>query len=59
MINIPRYKDQDLQGGSVLQLEDDMLTVKEGPVVILPSLKYGKGTSFEGNEYFEDLPFVR
>ena len=28
MINIPRYKDQDLQGGSVLQLEDDMLTEK-------------------------------
>ena len=42
MINIPRYKDQDLQGGSVLQLEDDMLTVKEGPVVILPSLKIWK-----------------
>ena len=58
MINIPRYKDQDLQGGSVLQLEDDMLTVKEGPVVILPSLKYGKGTSFEGNEYFEG-PSIR
>ena len=28
MINIPRYKDQDLKGGSVLQLEDDMITVK-------------------------------
>ena len=41
MINIPRYKDQDLRGGSVLQLENDMLTVKEGPKVIIPSLKYG------------------
>jgi hypothetical protein len=30
MINIPRYKNQDLRGGSVLQLEDDMLTVKKG-----------------------------
>ena len=58
MINIPRYKDKDLMGGSVLQLEDDMLTVKAGPEVILPSLKYGKGTSFEGNEYFEG-PSIR
>lgn len=58
MINIPRYKDQDLKGGSVIKLEDDMLTVKEGPKVIAPSLKYGKGTSFEGNEYFEG-PSIR
>lgn len=58
MIDIPRYKNQDLQGGSVLQLEDDMLTVKEGPKVVIPSLKYGKGTSFEGNEYFEG-PSIR
>lgn len=58
MINIPRYKDQDLKGGSVLELEDDMLTVKNGPKVILPSQKYGKGTCFEGNEYFE-APSVR
>lgn len=58
MINIPRYKEQDLLGGSVLQLEDDMLTVKKEPKVVIPSLKYGKGTTFEGNEYFEG-PSVR
>lgn len=58
MINIPRYKDKDLKGGSVLQLEDDMLTVKAGPCVVIPSLKYGKETSFEGNEYFEG-PSIR
>lgn len=58
MINIPRYKNQDLKGGSVLQLEEDMLTVKNGPEVVIPSLKYGKGTSFEGNEYFEG-PSIR
>lgn len=58
MINIPRYKGQDLRGGSVLQLADDMLTVKAGPVVVAPSLLYGKGTSFEGNEYFEG-PSIR
>lgn len=58
MINIPRYKNQDLRGGSVLQLEDDMLTVKKGPEIIIPSLNYGKGTPFEGNEYFEG-PSIR
>lgn len=58
MINIPRYKNQDLRGGSVLELEDDMLTVKSGPHVVAPSLNYGKGTSFEGNEYFEG-PSIR
>lgn len=58
MINIPRYKDQDLQGGSVLELEEDMLTVKQGPKVVIPSVKYGKETSFEGNEYFEG-PSIR
>ena len=58
MINIPRYKGQDLKGGSVLQLADDMLTVQKGPEVILPSKNYGKGTSFEGNEYFEG-PSIR
>lgn len=58
MINILRYKNQDLQGGSVLQLQKDMLTVEKGPEIVIPSLKYGKGTSFEGNEYFEG-PSVR
>ncbi len=58
MINIPRYKDQDLKGGSVVELEDDMLTIKGAPKIVLPSLNYGKGTSFEGNEYFE-APSIR
>lgn len=58
MINIPRYKNQELKGGSVLELEDDMITVKRAPEVIIPSLDYGKGTSFEGNEYFEG-PSIR
>ncbi len=58
MINISRYKNQDLRGGSVLKLKDDMLTVEEGPKVVIPSLKYGGGTSFEGNEYFEG-PSIR
>ncbi|MCC8102030.1 MAG: family 43 glycosylhydrolase [Clostridiales bacterium] len=57
-INIPRYKGQVLKGGSVLELQDDMVTVKSRPVVVLPSLNYGQGTSFEGNEYFE-APSIR
>lgn len=35
-----------------------MITVKAGPAVVIPSLNYGKGTSFEGNEYFEG-PSIR
>lgn len=58
MISIPRYQNQDLRGGSVLQLQNDMLTVEKGPETVIPSLAYGKGTSFEGNEYFEG-PSVR
>ncbi|MDD3206018.1 MAG: family 43 glycosylhydrolase [Lachnospiraceae bacterium] len=58
MINIARYKTQDLRGGSVVQLEDDMMTIRTGPKIIIPSLKYGQGTSFEGNEYFEG-PSIR
>ena len=58
MINIPRYKGQDLKGGSVVKLSEDMLTVLSGPEVVIPSLTYGKGTSFEGNEYFEG-PSIR
>lgn len=58
MIDIPRYHDQDLKGCSVVRLGDDMLTIEEGPEIVIPSLRYGKGTSFEGNEYFEG-PSVR
>ena len=58
IINIPRYRGQDLRGGSVIELEDDMLTVKNGPKIVIPSQDYGKGTSFEGNEYFEG-PSIR
>ena len=58
MINIPRYRGQDLKGCSVVELGSDMCTVLQGPTVVLPSLQYGKGTSFEGNEYFEG-PSIR
>lgn len=58
MVKIPRYEDQDLKGCSVIELETDMVTVKEGPVIVIPSRLYGKDTSFEGNEYFEG-PSIR
>lgn len=58
MINIPRYKGQDLKGGSVVRLAEDMLTILAGPEVVIPSKNYGQGTTFEGNEYFEG-PSIR
>lgn len=58
MINIPRYKNQDLKGCSVVELAQDMRTVLQGPSIVLPSQRYGAGTAFEGNEYFEG-PSIR
>ncbi len=40
-------------GGYVVELEQDMLTVKEGPKLIIPSKGRSKGTGFEGHEFFE------
>lgn len=57
-LQLSRYKEQDLKGGSVLELEQDMITVKRIPRMVIPSEKYAKGTSFAGNEYFE-APSVR
>lgn len=57
-LQIPRYMNVDKPGGSVVELEHDMLTVKSGPHIVLPSALYGKGTSFEGHEYFE-APSIR
>ncbi|MCL2229558.1 MAG: family 43 glycosylhydrolase [Treponema sp.] len=34
-------------------LAADMLTIKEGPFNIIPGLAAGKGTGFEGHEFFE------
>lgn len=46
-------KMPDRSGPMVTVLQPDMLTVKEGPKIIAPSIHYSKGTSFEGNEFFE------
>jgi len=42
-----------IKGGMVIELEKDMVTVKEGPKVIFQDKAHGKGTDFEGHEFFE------
>lgn len=42
-----------IEGGLVIELETDMLTVKKAPKVIAPYAANGKGTDFEGHEFFE------
>ncbi len=46
-------KEQTIKGGMVIELEDDMITVKEDPKYIIPDKLRGAGTSFEGHEFFE------
>lgn len=43
----------DCPGCSFVELQEDMLTVKEPPVVVLPAKQYAAGTGFEGHEFFE------
>jgi len=45
--------DKSRSGAMATVLEADMLTIKEPPVIVVPSNYYGKGTSFEAHEYFE------
>lgn len=42
-----------IEGGMVIEMEKDMVTVKQGPKVIFPYAGDGKGTSFEDHEFFE------
>lgn len=50
----PKGTDNDLiKGPVVMELESDMLTVKTEPKVIAPFVENGKGTDFEGHEFFE------
>ncbi|MFV0362814.1 MAG: family 43 glycosylhydrolase [Suipraeoptans sp.] len=47
------FPEPIIKGGMVIELETDMLTVKQEPKVIFPWGANGKGTSFEGHEFFE------
>jgi len=40
-------------GAMATVLEPDMLTIKEAPVIVAPSLPHGAGTGYEGHTYFE------
>ncbi len=46
-------KEQVIKGGMVIELEQDMVTVKESPKYIFPDKLCGEGTDFEGHEFFE------
>jgi len=45
--------DPSRTGAMATVLDTDMLTIIEEPVIIAPGNCYGKGTDFEGHEYFE------
>ena len=42
-----------IQGAMVMQLEADMLTIKDEPKTVLPWAETAQGTSFEGHAFFE------
>jgi len=47
------HTQADRTGAMATVLEADMLTIKEPPVIIVPGCYYGKGTAYEGFQYFE------
>ena len=53
--NSPRSVESDdgTHRSQVMRLEDDMLTLKEEPRLLLPSVSESTGTGFEGHEFFE------
>ena len=46
-------KERLIKGGMVIELEEDMITVKEEPRVIFSDKAHGEGTDFERHEFFE------
>lgn len=50
--------DKSRKGAMATVLGPDMMTILEDPVFIAPSEPYGKGTGFEGYEFFE-APSIR
>ncbi|MFP7159679.1 family 43 glycosylhydrolase [Priestia aryabhattai] len=46
-------EEPTIKGGMVIELEPDMVTVKESPRYIFPDKRRGVGTDFEGHEFFE------
>jgi hypothetical protein len=52
------FGDKSRKGAMATVLGTDMLTIIEDPVIVVPSQSYSKGSSFEGNEFFE-APSIR
>lgn len=42
-----------VEGGYCVELEQDMLTVKSGPTLVIPGVSKAKGTGFKGHEFYE------
>lgn len=53
--NIPgmNLNPQNTKGAYVVELEDDLLTMKTVPSFVVPGFNQGKGTSFENHEFLE------
>lgn len=54
--NAPTEKNQEgcgNRGSQVMRLEEDMVTLKEEPKELLPTVDNSEGTGFEGHEFFE------
>ncbi|MDR0272998.1 MAG: family 43 glycosylhydrolase [Clostridiales bacterium] len=45
--------DKSRSGAMAVALDSDMLTILEGPVIVVPGGCYGEGSGFEEHEYFE------
>ena len=45
--------DKSRSGAMATVLDSDMLTIIEAPVIVVPGCEYGKGSGFEGHEFFE------
>lgn len=50
---IPWVDQSQIKGGMMVALEQDMITVKRPPKVVLPYSKTARGTGFEGHAFFE------
>lgn len=50
---IPWVKDREIKGGMVVELKQDMITIKEPPKTVLPCFSNSLGTDFEGHAFFE------
>jgi len=53
-----RYHNLTNEAGVVVELDKDMLTIKEAPVFVAPGVEYEVGTGFEKHAFFE-APSIR